>query len=38
MSQQSSQATDSPKRTVPVAALLLIGVLTVGIVIWKKRH
>jgi ElaB/YqjD/DUF883 family membrane-anchored ribosome-binding protein len=31
-------ATDHPKRTVPVAALLLIGVLTVGIVIWKRRH
>ena len=31
-------ATDRPKRTVPVAALLLLGVLTVGIVIWKRRH
>src|SRR5215217_7640771 len=28
-------ATDHPQRTVPVAAL---GLLTVGIVIWKKRH
>lgn len=30
-------ATDDPKRTVPVLAVLLVG-LTVGIVIWRKRR
>jgi hypothetical protein len=30
-------ATDDPKRTVPVAALVLVA-LTVGFLIWKKRH
>jgi hypothetical protein len=31
-------ATDNPKRTVPVAAILLIGALAVGIVFWRRRH
>jgi hypothetical protein len=31
-------ATDSPRRAVPVAALVLVGLLTVGIVIWKKHR
>ena len=31
-------ATDDPKRAVPVAALVLVALLTVGVVIWKKRH
>jgi hypothetical protein len=31
-------ATDNPKRTVPVVAILLIGALAVGIVFWRRRH
>jgi hypothetical protein len=31
-------ATDNPKRTVPVIAIALIGALTLGIVIWRRRH
>jgi hypothetical protein len=31
-------ATDHPKRTVPVGALVVVSLLTVGFVIWKKRH
>jgi hypothetical protein len=31
-------ATDNPKRTVPVAAVVLIGVAAVGIVVWRRRH
>jgi hypothetical protein len=31
-------ATDNPRRTVPVVALLLIGALAVGIVFWRRRH
>jgi ElaB/YqjD/DUF883 family membrane-anchored ribosome-binding protein len=30
-------ATDNPKRTVPVAAVVLIGAL-VGIVVWRRRR
>ena len=31
-------ATDNPKRTVPVAAVVLIGALAVGIVVWRRRR
>jgi hypothetical protein len=31
-------AIDNPKRTVPMAAILLIGALAVGIVFWRRRH
>jgi hypothetical protein len=31
-------ATDNPKKTVPVAAIAFIGVLAVGIVIWRRRR
>jgi hypothetical protein len=31
-------AIDNPKRTVPVIAIVLIGALTLGIVIWRRRH
>jgi ElaB/YqjD/DUF883 family membrane-anchored ribosome-binding protein len=30
--------TDNPKRTVPVIAIVLVGALTLGIVIWRRRH
>jgi ElaB/YqjD/DUF883 family membrane-anchored ribosome-binding protein len=30
-------ATDNPKRTVPVIAVLLIG-LTIGILVWRRRR
>ncbi|BBZ17070.1 DUF3618 domain-containing protein [Mycolicibacterium gadium] len=30
--------TDDPKRTVPIAAVALIGVLAVGFVVWRRRH
>jgi len=30
--------TDNPKRTVPIAAVALIGALAVGIVVWRRRH
>jgi ElaB/YqjD/DUF883 family membrane-anchored ribosome-binding protein len=31
-------ATDNPKRTVPVAAVVLIGALAVGILVWRRRR
>ncbi len=31
-------ATDNPKRTMPVAAIVLIGALAVGIVLWRRRR
>jgi Protein of unknown function (DUF3618) len=31
-------AMDNPKRTVPVVAIVLIGALTAGVVIWRRRH
>jgi len=31
-------AIDNPKRTVPIAAIALIGALAVGIVVWRRRH
>jgi hypothetical protein len=31
-------ATENPKRTVPVVALLLIGALAVCFVFWRRRH
>ena len=31
-------ATDNPKRTLPVAAVVLIGALAVGIVVWRRRR
>jgi vacuolar-type H+-ATPase subunit I/STV1 len=31
-------ATDNPKRTVPVAAVVLIGALAAGIVVWRRRR
>jgi hypothetical protein len=31
-------ATDNPKRTVPVVAIVLLGALTVGIVVWRRRR
>ncbi len=31
-------ATDNPKRSVPVAAVVLIGALAVGIVVWRRRR
>jgi ElaB/YqjD/DUF883 family membrane-anchored ribosome-binding protein len=31
-------ATDNPKRTIPVAAIVFVGALAVGIVIWRRRH
>ena len=30
-------ATDNPKWTVPVAVIVLIGALAVGIVVWRRR-
>jgi len=29
---------DNPKRTVPVAAVVFIGALAMGIVLWRRRH
>jgi hypothetical protein len=31
-------AADNPKRTVPVMAVVLIGALAVGIVVWRRRR
>jgi hypothetical protein len=31
-------AADNPQRTVPVAAILLLGALAVGIVVWRRRR
>lgn len=31
-------ATENPKRTVPVVAILLMGALAVGFVFWRRRH
>ncbi len=31
-------ATDNPHRTVPIAAVVLIGALAVGVVIWRRRR
>jgi hypothetical protein len=31
-------ATDNPSRTVPVAAVALIGAVAVGVVIWRRRR
>ena len=31
-------ATDNPQRMLPVVALLLIGGLAAGIVIWRRRR
>jgi ElaB/YqjD/DUF883 family membrane-anchored ribosome-binding protein len=31
-------ATDNPKRTVPVAAGVLIGALAVAILVWRRRR
>ena len=31
-------ATDNSKRTVPVASLLLIGALAVGVLVWRRRR
>jgi hypothetical protein len=31
-------ATDNPKRTVPVVAVVLTGALAVGVWIWRRRH
>ena len=31
-------ATDNPKRTVPVVAIVLLGALTVGVVVWRRRR
>jgi uncharacterized protein DUF3618 len=31
-------ATENPKRSVPVVALLFIGGLTVGVVLWRRRR
>jgi hypothetical protein len=31
-------ATDNPKRTVPIAAVALIGALAVGVVVWRRRR
>ncbi len=31
-------ATDNPKRTVPVVALLFVGAAAVGVVIWRRRR
>jgi len=31
-------ATDDPKRTVPIAAIALLGAVAVGIVVWRRRH
>ena len=31
-------ATDNPKRTVPVAAVVLIGALAAVIVVWRRRR
>ena len=30
--------TDNPKRSVPVAAIVVIGALAVGILVWRRRH
>ena len=31
-------ATDDPKRTVPIAAIALLGAVAVGIVVWRRRR
>jgi Protein of unknown function (DUF3618) len=31
-------ATDNPKRTVPVVAIVLIGAVAVGLVVWRRRR
>ena len=31
-------ATDNPKRTVPIAAVALLGALAVGAVLWRRRR
>lgn len=31
-------ATDNPQRTIPVAAIVLVSAVVVGIVIWRRRH
>jgi hypothetical protein len=31
-------ATDNPKRTVPIAAIALLGALAVAIVVWRRRR
>ena len=31
-------AIDNPKRSVPVVALLFIGALAVGVVLWRRRR
>ena len=31
-------AAENPKRTVPVASLVLIGALAVGILVWRRRR
>lgn len=31
-------ATDNPGRTIPVAAVVLVSALVVGVVIWRRRH
>jgi hypothetical protein len=31
-------ATENPQRTVPVAAVVLIAALSVGIVVWRRRR
>src|SRR5215218_8785918 len=31
-------ATEDPKRTVPVIAVLVIGALAVGVVVWRRRR
>lgn len=31
-------ATDNPKRTVPIAAIAVLGAVAVGIVVWRRRR
>ncbi|MEO3757579.1 DUF3618 domain-containing protein [Mycobacterium sp. B14F4] len=31
-------AIDNPQRTIPVAAIVLVSALAIGIVIWRRRH
>lgn len=31
-------ATDNPKRTIPVAAIVVAGAVAVAVVIWRRRH
>ncbi|ULE32864.1 DUF3618 domain-containing protein [Mycobacterium sp. IDR2000157661] len=31
-------ATDNPQRTIPVAAIVLVSALAVGILIWRRRR